>query len=250
LADVFLSYVSEERPRAQLLAEGLAAEGFSVWWDPHLEPGEVYSQVIDREIKAAKVVVVLWSHQSVQSYWVCSEATVGFQRGTLVPVRIDDCDVPTGFVLVQYVDIVNWAGDRGAAAWQKFVAAVTKRRAGKQTGHIQSGSGAASQASIELVYWDTVRGSKDPADYQAYVSRYPNGAFVDLARNRVALLSPGVSDALEPRPGRRGLLAQAALAGALLAAGLGYLLDVSRETVCDVFAARAGIESEDQQCRQ
>ena len=38
-ADVFLSYKAEDRARLVPLAQALEAEGFSVWWDVHIEGG-------------------------------------------------------------------------------------------------------------------------------------------------------------------------------------------------------------------
>jgi uncharacterized caspase-like protein len=41
----------------------------------------------------------------------------------------------------------------------------------------------------ELVFWESVRDSKEPADLQAYLTRYPKGAFAELARTRLAALT-------------------------------------------------------------
>lgn len=43
---------------------------------------------------------------------------------------------------------------------------------------------------MEMVFWESVRGSNDPADFRAYLEKYPNGAFARLARNRLAQLEP------------------------------------------------------------
>jgi len=40
----------------------------------------------------------------------------------------------------------------------------------------------------EGVFWDSMRGSSNPADFEAYLQTYPNGAFAALARSRVAAL--------------------------------------------------------------
>ncbi len=40
-------------------------------------------------------------------------------------------------------------------------------------------------ASIELSFWDGIKNSDNPADFQAYLKKYPKGQFVDLARNRL-----------------------------------------------------------------
>ena len=56
----------------------------------------------------------------------------------------------------------------------------------------------------ESLFWQTIAGSTDPADFEAYKRRYPRGDFVDLADNRLAALrrapDPPASD---PRPARR-----------------------------------------------
>ena len=38
----------------------------------------------------------------------------------------------------------------------------------------------------ELLFWESVRDSGDPADLEAYVARYPDGTFAELAHNRLA----------------------------------------------------------------
>jgi hypothetical protein len=44
---------------------------------------------------------------------------------------------------------------------------------------------AASAAAIDLAFWDSVKGSSNPADLQAYLQRFPNGSFAALARARI-----------------------------------------------------------------
>ena len=40
----------------------------------------------------------------------------------------------------------------------------------------------------ETVFWQSISSSRDPADFRAYLARFPNGFFAALARNRVAAL--------------------------------------------------------------
>ncbi len=42
--------------------------------------------------------------------------------------------------------------------------------------------------ALEIAYWQSVQASNNPGDFDAYLSRYPQGQFADLARNRVAAL--------------------------------------------------------------
>lgn len=48
----------------------------------------------------------------------------------------------------------------------------------------------------EIVFWETVRASNDPADYRAYLEQYPNGKFAALARNRLAAPASKPSEAV------------------------------------------------------
>ena len=70
MADVFISYASQDRERAALLAHALERAGVSVWWDRTLAPGDQFQSVIDDEIAAAKVVIVCWSPGAIASDWV------------------------------------------------------------------------------------------------------------------------------------------------------------------------------------
>jgi hypothetical protein len=50
-------------------------------------------------------------------------------------------------------------------------------------------SGAASlprvdPAAVELMFWETIKNSTDAEDFRAYLAKYPNGQFADLARRR------------------------------------------------------------------
>ena len=49
-------------------------------------------------------------------------------------------------------------------------------------------SATADPAAIELVYWDSIKDSQSADDYKAYLKKYPNGLFADIAKRRA--LSP------------------------------------------------------------
>ena len=53
---------------------------------------------------------------------------------------------------------------------------------------------AGTQTQTEIVFWQSISASDDPADFQAYLQRFPTGAFVPLARNRMAALSAATID--------------------------------------------------------
>ena len=111
MADVLISYASEDRDRAGKLAGFLSARGWSVWWDRKIIAGEAFDNAIERELETAKSVVVLWSKHSIKSEWVKNEASVAAERGVLVPASIDDVKLPLEFRRKQTVDLVGWQGD-------------------------------------------------------------------------------------------------------------------------------------------
>lgn len=43
----------------------------------------------------------------------------------------------------------------------------------------------ATAPGAEMVFWESVRSSRNPADLRAYLTRFPNGVFASLARNRL-----------------------------------------------------------------
>jgi membrane-associated protease RseP (regulator of RpoE activity) len=108
MADIFLSYATEDRARAKLLAETLEQRGWTVWWDRKIPLGQAFDNVIEGAIAAAGCVVVLWSHASVVSEWVRSEASEGKRRGILVPVSIDAAVAPLAFRLLNGADLSAW----------------------------------------------------------------------------------------------------------------------------------------------
>jgi tetratricopeptide (TPR) repeat protein len=45
----------------------------------------------------------------------------------------------------------------------------------------------------EIAYWKSIKTSKDPEDYKAYLAKYPNGDYVDVAKLRVEQLTPAAA---------------------------------------------------------
>ena len=70
-------------------------------------------------------------------------------------------------------------------------------------------SATADPAAIELVYWDSIKDSQSAEDYKAYLKKYPNGLFADIAKRRalnppkpvtsaVASIAPISTSAIKP----------------------------------------------------
>jgi len=122
MSDIFISYASEDRPWAKVLAEALRAHGWSVWWDRTIPTGKSYHRVIEETLAEARCVIVVWSHQSVSSDWVRAEAEEGLKRDVLVPLSIDDSRAPLVFRQIQTADLSSWQGETSSPLFQKLVA--------------------------------------------------------------------------------------------------------------------------------
>jgi hypothetical protein len=57
-------------------------------------------------------------------------------------------------------------------------------------------------AANEHLFWQTIRDSKNPADFKAYLARWPNGTFAELAKIRIADLEKPVVVTPPPAPER------------------------------------------------
>jgi len=118
LADIFVSYSRTDKVRVAPLVAALEAEGWSVWWDPEITPGEEFDGLISRELEAARSLVVVWSPLSVESRWVRGEARDAADRGVLVPVRFDGAKLPIDFRALHTTDLDGWGDDCGSAAFK------------------------------------------------------------------------------------------------------------------------------------
>jgi hypothetical protein len=127
MADVFISYAREDEKEAQLLASRLEATGLNVWWDRSIIVGETFDAAIERELKAAKSVVVLWSHNSIDSNWVRSEAAKAEKRNVLMPAFIEKVEeLPVGFNLKQSADLTGWEGEPSHPGFQALLKGIKK----------------------------------------------------------------------------------------------------------------------------
>lgn len=108
MADIFLSYASEDRERIIPLASTLESAGYTVWWDRDLISGSTFADVIQAEIEQASCVVVVWSQHAVKSSWVRDEAQEGLDRQCLVPCNLDSVQPPLGFRSIQTTLLLDW----------------------------------------------------------------------------------------------------------------------------------------------
>jgi len=110
LGRIFLSYARDDVDAAKQLASCISEAGHNVWWDRHLHGGSRFAAEIDKALKEAEAVVVLWSPHSIESAWVQDEAAEGRDSGRLVPVSLGSAKPPLGFRQFQTIDLGIWDG--------------------------------------------------------------------------------------------------------------------------------------------
>ncbi len=123
MSDIFISYTREDQAWAQRLAGALEAQDWSVWCDRSIPPGTPYDATIEEQLRTARCVVVLWSRRSVESHRVRAEATEGLERKILVPVLIEETELPLAFRQIQCVQLAGWKVDHAHPGLHRLVEA-------------------------------------------------------------------------------------------------------------------------------
>jgi len=123
--DIFFSYKREEKERILPIVRALEAHDWTVWWDTKILPGDTFRKTITKALKDSHCVVVAWSELSVESDWVCDEAVQGKRKNKLVPILIDDVDIPLGFGEYQAANLVHWNGNLKDEEFQKLIAKIS-----------------------------------------------------------------------------------------------------------------------------
>ena len=127
MAKVFLSYARDDVSAAKQLAECIGRAGHEVWWDHQIEGGSRFTAEIDRELKGADAVVVIWTKSSVESPWVQDEAAEGRDNGRLVPILLGTDKPPLGFRQFQSIDFGNWNGEADPPALDAVIRAIAQK---------------------------------------------------------------------------------------------------------------------------
>jgi adenylate cyclase len=149
VADIFISYARFDKARVSPIVAALEAQGWSVWWDPAIAPGEEFDRLIARELQLARAVVVVWTPVSVESRWVRGEARDGAERGILVPLRFEQATLPIDTRALHTIDLDAWDGTPGSPLLQPVLRAIGSRL-GTTTGAPQSPAVAAWPTAIHV----------------------------------------------------------------------------------------------------
>jgi len=120
MADIFISYKSTRKRAVKHLARILELNGYSVWFDYELVAGKNFGRQIERQLKQADAVIVLWCEHSIQSDWVIEEASYAKNRDKIIPAWMQTTDLPLGFQMLQTTDLTKWDGNPRSAELQSL----------------------------------------------------------------------------------------------------------------------------------
>jgi len=113
MSDIFLCYSRTDISVATKLVQRLQAEGWDVFIDKQTHVGRRWHKEIEKELHAAKAIVVLWSANSRDSDYVLEEAEYGKRNNILFPVFIEQVENPYGFSRIQTADLIGWESNPG-----------------------------------------------------------------------------------------------------------------------------------------
>ncbi|MDP3280168.1 MAG: SUMF1/EgtB/PvdO family nonheme iron enzyme [Nitrosomonas sp.] len=108
MSDIFLGYSSSNSAIAERLVQRFQQEGWQVFIDRQTLVGRKWHKEIERELHAARAVVVLWSAASRDSDFVLEEAEYAKRKDILFPAFIERVEYPYGFGRIQTADLMGW----------------------------------------------------------------------------------------------------------------------------------------------
>lgn len=145
---VFVSHASEDKDRfARPFALRLRGEGIDAWFDEwEIAPGHsLVDKIFEEGLKNASAVIIVLSNTSVSKPWVREELNTSVvnritRQTRIIPVIIDDCEVPESLRSILYVKIDDLSNYD--AAFRRVVNAIyevsEKPPLGPTPRHVQS----------------------------------------------------------------------------------------------------------------
>lgn len=122
MGHVFISYAREDRSRATSVTEVLRKAGFDVWIDVADLPANAdISEALDRKLREASIVLVLWSRSSNGSTWVRAEAFRALELGNYLGALLEPLAPPVPFNARNAPDVSDWAGSFSHPGWNRLV---------------------------------------------------------------------------------------------------------------------------------
>lgn len=186
MADIFISYSRLDLERVKPLADRFASLGYSLWWDQQPGARQASFDERERELDAARAVLVVWSLNGRNAIRVSAEAAHALETGKLLQLKLDPAAPPAPF------DALDAADMTGAGEWGPLEHAVAQLvRHGERAPTARSELGAmptlAAAGSPTLI---TIAIGAALAAYAGAVSASFNGVMT-LGQLQIALVGIG-----------------------------------------------------------
>jgi len=203
MANVFISYKREQREWVAKLVTLLESQGLTVWWDPKIEVGEEYFKIINQVIKEVDCILVIWSHDSVDSQWVISEATVGMERKNMIPILLNKVSPPIPFNILQSADFSEWNGEENSECATQLLTSIQKYCSFKlkdsETIPLTSHNEAEKQyffskateetEANDARAWKVALKEDSKRGYKMYLKEFSNGKYQKKAKKKLRTLA-------------------------------------------------------------
>lgn len=104
---VFLSHSSADGALAGRMEKALEKDGLSVWLDrSEIRVGTLLRAELHKNIRASRVVVILWSKAAAASRWVAAEILTAFhEKRFIVPCVLDATPLPYFLENATFLDL-------------------------------------------------------------------------------------------------------------------------------------------------
>ena len=122
MSDIFLNYVLDDTDTAEKLRAAFRQQGWTVFWhNAYLLYKGVDAEIVDRELKGAKVIVTLWSSRAARRSSAVRETLKQMSPALPVFVRLDIRVPPPTFAPVRAFNLADWDGAASHAGLQKLL---------------------------------------------------------------------------------------------------------------------------------
>lgn len=208
MAEIFISYSTDDRATAARLAEFLLERGYSVWWDREISAGQQFYGEISDALTDCKVAIVIWTATSVKSRWVLGEAETAAGAEKLIPVRDDSLSerqLPIGFRPLHTIALSDRDGllraiqlhftnpPKPLSRWDIGKMRLARRLLVARR-LITPGNAAIAvilvafgvYAMVMMMSWEGIKDSLDPEDFKQYAAKFPYGPFTSQARAKAS----------------------------------------------------------------
>ena len=141
---VFISYSHQDREAVAWIDSVLEKrDGFMVWYDKGLVPGEVYRKKIAKVIRDSGYFIILLSRSSVNSDWVLDEVEYAKKlHKRILPIWIENVNIPDDLdMLLQRYHSLFWYLRSSDSQFEKSLLSMFERREEESHGQALVGFG-------------------------------------------------------------------------------------------------------------